>query len=239
MSGSDLFPGDRRAEARLDPEHLQRHAIDRGDVGVQDCQPVQSERARHAAEQAVVVGGDDRERVVAPVDEASAGTQPAELLVGREVVGELLHGSTTEDVTGATDKLGDQARLPRAPRRWTGREAVGLGQRGQQLEGAEVAHKGCHRGGRSGIVEVSTSGHIGQEQVVANQRLQGGDVGAAEAEPRTDLARRAGPRLRCDLPGSPCRGRAAEHRPRAGRAGSPWLRGRRRWPLLRRGAGRR
>ncbi|HVM01113.1 MAG TPA: [protein-PII] uridylyltransferase, partial [Acidimicrobiales bacterium] len=77
--------------------------------------------------------------------------------------------ATVDAVAAAVgDQVGHQARLPRAPRRRAGGQAVGLGEGGQQLQQVAVAHRGGHRVDGGGVVEVAPGGGVGQEEVVAH-----------------------------------------------------------------------
>ena len=120
------------------------------------------------------------------------------------------------------DQLGDQLGLPRAPRRRPGRQRVGLGERGQQLE-HERSPDGLGDRARSWPSSdrsrrVATSGSSRWWRTMCHQHL--GVVGAKPIRGpmrSTQLDRRP----RCGRRGSPCRGRAAGRRSRAGRGGAP------------------
>ena len=98
-----------------------------------------------------------------------------------------------------------------------GGEAVGLGEAGEQPEREQVAHGLGHGldGGR--VVEVAPGGDVGEQEVVADHRLEHGHVGGREPHPRARSWRAARCRPRCDRRDSPCRCRAAARRARAGR----------------------
>ena len=85
---------------------------------------------------------------------------------------------------GALDELGDEARLPSAPRRRAGRQRVGLGERGEQLEGGLVADRLGDEVDRAGVVEVAAGGDVGQQQVVLDEGDERVDVAWREPHPR-------------------------------------------------------
>ena len=99
------------------------------------------------------------------------------MLGGREVVAHVVDGPAAEHVGGAADEVADELGLPRAPRGRTGGLAVGLGERGEQPEGAQVADGLGHRLDGGGVVEVAPGGDVGEQQVVAHHRDEHVDVG--------------------------------------------------------------
>ena len=82
-----------------------------------------------------------------------------------------------EHAVGAFDEVGDEAGLPGAPGRGAGRPAVGLGQGGEQVQRQPVAGGPRDAGDGGGIVEVAPGGGVGQQEVVAHEIDQDGDVG--------------------------------------------------------------
>ena len=70
------------------------------------------------------------------------------------------------------DQLGDQPRPHRRPRDGPGGGGVGLGQRGKQVEYLDRAHRPSHRVDRGRIVEVTTSRHGREQQMMAHQQPQ-------------------------------------------------------------------
>ncbi len=84
------------------------------------------------------------------------------------------------------DEVGDEACLPGPPGRRAGRLAVGLGQCGEQMQREPVA--GGLRDPRNGggVVEVAPGCGVGQQEVVAHEVDEDGDVVLVEAHPRAD-----------------------------------------------------
>ncbi len=91
-----------------------------------------------------------------------------------------------EHAVGALDEVGDEARLPGAPGGGAGGPAVGLGQRGQQVQRQPVAGGLRHAGDGGGVVEVAPGGGVGQQEMVAHEVDQDRDVVGGEAHPRGD-----------------------------------------------------
>ena len=91
-----------------------------------------------------------------------------------------------EHAVGAFDEIGDEAGLPGTPGGRTGRPAVGLGQGGQQVQGQPVADGLCDTGDGGGIVEIAPGGGVRQQEVLANEVDQDGDVGRSESHARGD-----------------------------------------------------
>ena len=91
-----------------------------------------------------------------------------------------------EHAVGAIDEVGDEAGLPGAPGGRAGRPAVGLGQCRQQMEGQPVADGLCDTSNGRGIVEVASGGGVRQQEVLADEVDQHGDVGWSEPHARRD-----------------------------------------------------
>ena len=70
----------------------------------------------------------------------------------------------------------------------TGGEAVGLGECRQQFELDAVLDRGRHRLDGGGVVEVTSGGGIGQQEVIAHQADEDGDVWGLEPHSPTDVA---------------------------------------------------
>ena len=146
-------------------------------LAAEHAEAVQRQHAGDPGEHAGAVGGDDGERVVAAVEDLLARAHAGEVLGRREVVaGHVLEPAPGEDVRGPLDELGDEARLPAAPRRRAGRQRVGLGERGEQLEGAWSPTALATRSIVAGVVEVATGGDVGQQQVVPDHGDERVDV---------------------------------------------------------------
>ena len=99
-----------------------------------------------------------------------------------------------EHGAGAGDQLGDQAGLPVAPDRRTGRRGVGDRQRVQQVEQlARSADRVGHGGDRHRVVEVAARRGVGQQQVMAGQRDHRRDIAGLQAHPLANLLGVRGP----------------------------------------------
>ena len=153
---------------------------------------MERQHAGDPAEEAGPVGRDDGEPVAVAAQHLLARPQQLEVLGGREVVAHLVDGAAAQHVGGAGHEVADEVGLPRAPGRRTGGLAVGLGERGEQPEGAQVADGLGHRLDGGGVVEVAAGGDVGQQQVVAHHRLTSTSTSAGgEPHAGADGARRS------------------------------------------------
>ncbi len=140
------------------------------------------------ANRPATVGRDDRDLTAVGQDLQRSGGQEGPLLRPQHGGQHFGWPAALEYRLGHLDEGGHQIRLPRAPRRGTRRQAVGLGQSGQQVQGLEVASGVGHRAGGRRIFEVAPGGRVGEEQMMAHQRLQGDHVASGKPQPRGEAA---------------------------------------------------
>ena len=162
-AGRHQEPERRRGHALLVAVRLRR----------QHVQIVQRQRAGDAAERAGRVGTDGDELIAVEAHPHLAGAHARQHLArGEQPPGDLVDRAATQHVADPFDQIGHQLGLPWAPRGGSRGQRVGLGQRAEQLERAQVAD-GLGDGGQRGRVgQIAARGDIGQQQVMAHQRGQ-------------------------------------------------------------------
>ena len=196
--GADGVGHDRRLRDAAEPgahgEDRRRPAVEHVHLGGADVELVERHDPGQHAEQARPVRRPDGDLLaVGDVLDADAHGDGAVLRGLRRRRGDLRPGRVqhrlglprTAGPHGALhagDQRRDEVRLPRRPGRRAGGRAVGLGERVQQLQQRRVAAEGLadpRDGGR--VVDVAPGGGVGQQQVVADHRREGGHVHRREA----------------------------------------------------------
>jgi hypothetical protein len=141
-------------------------------LGGQDGEAVDGEGAGHAADELGSVGGDDGEPAVLGKDSDLTVRHEPALLVGgeRRRHDDLVAGEAGVD---ARHQSAHQGRLPRVPRHRTRRQAVSFGEGVEELQELTGSDGAGDRRNGGGGVEVSAGGHVRQQEMQADHRLQG------------------------------------------------------------------
>ena len=128
------------------------------------------------------VGRDEGDTTGAGVDgqRAVEGVEMG-IAPGRRGVGHRLARTPSQLRSDPVDQSLEQAGLPVAPRGGTGGDRVGDGEGGQEVERVLGAGGVGHCRDRRGILEVATGREAGQQQVVAHEIDEHGDVVGVEA----------------------------------------------------------
>ena len=118
------------------------------------------------------------------VDEEPAARVHDHLRERRVETKALLLGPTRRPRRDSGDELVDEGRLPRSPCARSGRLAIRLGKRVQQLERVEVTDRLGHTRHRRWIAHIATRRRVGQQQVIASERHEHRTFVRRKAEPR-------------------------------------------------------
>src|SRR5690606_32681584 len=160
-------------------------------AGGLDGEAVQRENAGRAPEQAGTVGRGDGDAGPGDADGGAVVAHEGQQAGAEDGGGRRRPAGQRGG--GAAGELGDEPGLPGAPGGGAGGGAVGDREGGEQVD--DLAFAAGHRGDRGGdglhgdgIVDVAAGGGLGQQQVVADERLQDGDVLFGEAEACCDVA---------------------------------------------------
>ena len=217
--GGDVGPRRLVTQPVDDAESRQRLAVGRRVRDrLEHVEAAKREHAGDAAEDAGPIVGDDGDDAVARFDAMAAGrATPTRSSASREQRvrdgRELLAPKPSFD---PGDERTDELGFPRTPRGRPGRGRVSLGQRREEMEHDHRPDRVCDEVDRRIVVEITAAGHLAQQQVMPNQRLQHLDVTVVAPDATTRRPRPSRLRLPCGRRNPPCRDRAAG--PRAPRA---------------------
>ena len=161
-------------------------AVDRGGDHVD---PVHRQHARHATEDAGLVGHDQRQEITLRLDSPRTAVEERLLLRGEHVGRDVGYRSAPQHMCDPLHERGDQPGLPFAPGRRTSCARVGLGEGRQQFEQHGRADRFGNLLDRAGVVEVASGGHVGQQQVMLHHRSQQLHLVRRKSHARTDEVR--------------------------------------------------
>ncbi len=221
---------------------VERHPLLGAHLRGADREPVQGEHAGDGREQSGPVGRGDGHRPGHRLVLLGEDRQPAlphqRALRGRQRR-RRWRRCAVQAQGGPSYQVVHESCLPLAPRGRPGGQRVGPGEGCQQLEHLGGAQLVGHRGDGGRVLQVAPGRVLDEQQVVADEQPDGGDVVGVEAHPLRggDTERHARPR--CGRRASPCRCRAAAPRRAAGPAGAPRAPARTPAPRSRAGGGRR
>ena len=187
----DALPvGKGRVELRH-PELVDRHPVGAGGGrSAEHVEPVQRQHTGDLGEQTGAIAAGDAQQVdlalvdVLDVHRAVGLDEPSKMCEARRVGRGRGHLPTVQHGAGDQHQFLDERLFPTRPGGRAGGSAVGLGERGKQVERLFVAHRLGSQRRRARVAQVASRCGLGQQQVVLDQRPKCSDVVVGQTHAR-------------------------------------------------------